>query len=284
MQTLRSLIADELVVAPVALNPIMAKLAADTGFKAAYVSGGSLGWLKCETEANITVHEMAQLALDMKAASPIPLILDAGGGWGDPVHMHRTMALSEAAGFDAIEVEDQFLPRRVHHHIGDEKLIEPEHMVMKIRELIAARSKPDTLIVARTNALRITGMDEALRRAEMYHKAGADMLFVHTRDAAEIRIIGERLPKPLMIFAPGDGFSSFGMSKQEFFDLGFRIAASSGSAFAAMYKAVRNSYESLYNDVPDAFLGKGGANAQLKLAHATCELPKLLEVERRTTG
>ena len=285
METLKSLIdGNELVVAPVVLNPIMAKLAQDTGFKAGYVSGGSLGWLKCVTEANISVHEMAQLALDMKSVSPLPLILDAGGGWGDPVHMHRTMMISEAAGYEALEVEDQYLPRRVHHHIGIERLIEPELMVQKINELKAARTNPKTLIIARTNALRLTGMDDALRRAEIFHKAGADMLFVHTRTPEEIRILGERLPKPLMIFAPGDGFANFGMSKEDLNSLGFKLAASSGSAFAAMYKAVRQSYECLYSGISDPFLEDGGPGAQLKRAHITCDLPKLLNIERQTTG
>jgi methylisocitrate lyase len=248
------------------------------------VSGGSLGWLKCVTEANLGVHEMAQLALDIRSVCRLPLILDAGGGWGDPVHMHRTMAMSEAAGYAALEVEDQFLPRRVHHHLGVERLIEPEAMVQKIRELAAARSNPRTLIIARTNALRVHGMDEALRRAEMFHKAGADMLFVHTRDADQIRTIGERMPKPLMIFAPGDGFAGFPLSRQDLAGLGFRLAASSGSAFAALYKAVRQSYECLAQDKPDPFMGPGGVGQQLKLAHATCRLEDLIAVERRTTG
>ena len=285
MTSLRKLIqGDELVVAPVALNAIMAKLAHDAGFKAVYISGGSLGWLKCVTEANLALPDFTDIALDMRAACDIQLVLDAGGGWGDPVHMHRTMALAEAAGFAALEVEDQFLPRRVHHHIGAERLIEPEHMVQKIRELVAARRNPDTLIVGRTNAIRLTGMDDALRRAEMYKAAGADMIFVHTRDPEQIRTIGERLPAPLMIFAPGDGFSEFALSRQDFFKLGFRLAASSGSAFAAMYKAMRQSYECLARDEADIFLGTGGVARQMKEAHATCELPRLLEIERKTTG
>lgn len=285
MTSLRQLIqGNELVVAPVALNPIMAKLAQDAGFKAVYLSGGSLGWLRCVTEANLTLPELAQVALDMRAAANVHLVLDAGGGWGDPVHMHRTMALSEAAGFAALEVEDQYLPRRVHHHIGAERLIEPALMVQKIRELVAARSNPDTLIIARTNALRVAGMDDALRRAETYLAAGADMLFVHTRDANEIRTIGERLPAPLMIFAPGDGFANFPLSRKDLYQLGFRLAASSGSAFAAMYKAVRQSYECLARDELDPFLGKGGVAPQMKAAQATCELPRLLEIERNTTG
>jgi methylisocitrate lyase len=127
-------------------------------------------------------------------------------------------------------------------------------------------------------------MDEALRRAELYKAAGADMLFVHTRDPAEIRIIGERLPAPLMIFAPGDGFANSALSREDFYRLGFRLAASSGSAFAALYKAVKQSYECLARGELDPFLGKGGVAAQMKAAQETCGLPQLLEIERRTTG
>ena len=93
----RELIAGkELIVAPVALNPIMARLAEAAGFKAVYLSGGSLGWYKGVTEANITITELTQVAVDMRAASKLPVVLDAGGGFGDPVHMHRTIALTEA--------------------------------------------------------------------------------------------------------------------------------------------------------------------------------------------
>ena len=84
----------ELIVAPCALNPIMARLAEDAGFKAVYLSGGSLGWLKCVTEANLTLPELAEIAVDMRAVCKLPIVLDAGGGWGDPMHMHRTIALS----------------------------------------------------------------------------------------------------------------------------------------------------------------------------------------------
>ena len=103
---------NELIVAPVALNPIMARLAEEAGFKAVYMSGGSLGWYKCVTEANITLPEMVQVAVDMRAACKLPIVLDAGGGWGDPMHVHRTIRLTQAAGFEAIEIEDQLLPRR----------------------------------------------------------------------------------------------------------------------------------------------------------------------------
>src|SRR5689334_14320052 len=150
---LKDLVAgNELIVAPVALNPIMARLAEDAGFKALYLSGGSLGWLKCVTEANLTLPELAEVALDMRAACKLPIVLDAGGGWGDPVHVHRTIALTQAAGFAAIEIEDQLLPRRVEHHVGIDHLVPTDFMLKKIEAALAARSDPDLLIIARTNA------------------------------------------------------------------------------------------------------------------------------------
>jgi 2-methylisocitrate lyase-like PEP mutase family enzyme len=284
MKALKELIqGTELVVAPVALNPVMARLAEDAGFKAVYLSGGSLGWLKCVTEANLSLKDMADVALDIRSVSRIPIVLDAGGGWGEPVHMHRTIAMSEAAGFAAIEIEDQYLPRRVQHHIGEENLIPPEAMVDKIKEAVAARTDPNLVIIGRTNARRLHGLDEALRRGEMYHRAGADMLFIHSRDAEELRRIAERLPPPLMMFAPEDGFASFAASAQDLAQMGYRLAASSGTAFAAMYKAARQSYECLAQNKPDPFLGPGGANAEMKKAHQTTGLDRLLAIEKRTT-
>ncbi|HTS41626.1 MAG TPA: isocitrate lyase/PEP mutase family protein [Xanthobacteraceae bacterium] len=283
MATFRDLIAgNQLIVAPVALNPLMARLAADAGFKALYLSGGSLGWLKCVTEANLSLSELIEVALDMRAACPLPVVLDVGGGFGDPVHLHRTVALSEAAGIAALELEDQLLPRRVEHHAGIDHLVPTELMVDKIKEALAARTGGDLVIIARTNARRISTLDEALRRAEAFKQAGADMLFVHTRNADEIRTVGERLPPPLMTFAPVDGFAGFPYSPTDLAKLGYRLAASSGTAFAAMVKAVRQSYECLAQGKIDPFLGPGGADHEMKAAQETCELPRLLQIERRT--
>ncbi len=285
MKTLRQLIAEpRLTVAPLVLNPLMARMAEDAGFEAVYLGGGSLGWQQCITEANITLPEMARVAVDIRVACKLPIILDGGGGWGDPAHMHRTVGLCEASGFAAIEIEDQHLPRRFHHHVGEERLIPTPAMVDKIRECVAARTDPEFLVIARTNAARTDGIEAAVRKAEAFHKAGADMLFVHTRTVDDIRFVGERLPAPLMIFAPEDGFGGFPLSRAEFAGLGYRLACSSGSAFAAMYKAVRQSYECLARDEIDPFLGKGGASQQMKLARDSCRLQEMLAVEKRTTG
>src|SRR5215213_2849117 len=267
----------DLIVAPCALNPIMAQMAALAGFKAAYLSGGSLGWYKGVTEAGLSLTEMIQVVVDIRTVSKIPVVLDAGGGWGDPVHIHRTIAMSEAAGVECIEIEDQLLPRRVEHHIGIDNLVPIGLAADRIREAVAARTNPDLLIVGRSNALRVEGMDDALRRAEAMKKAGADLLFLWGRKPEEMRFIAERLPAPLMTFAPPDGFSSFPISRAEMAKMGYRLAASSGTAFAAMVKAVRQSYECLAEDKMDPFLGPGGAEKEMKAAHQVTGLDRLLE-------
>jgi methylisocitrate lyase len=108
------------VTAPLVLNPLMARMVEAAGFPAGYLGGGATGYQKVALEANLNLTEMCQAALDIGAVSRLPLILDGACGYGDPMHMHRTIGMSEAAGFAAIEIEDQLVPKRAHHHIGIE--------------------------------------------------------------------------------------------------------------------------------------------------------------------
>ena len=98
---------------------------------------------------------MIQVVVDIRTVCPLPVVLDAGGGWGDPVHVHRTVAMSEAAGVQCIEIEDQLLPRRVEHHVGIDHLVPIGLAADRIREAVAARTDPDLVIVGRTNAIRV---------------------------------------------------------------------------------------------------------------------------------
>jgi len=284
LQTLRQLIGgDELIVAPVALNPIMARLAEEAGFKAVYMSGGSLGWYKCVTEANITLPEMAQVAVDMRAACKLPIVLDAGGGWGDPMHIQRTIALSEAAGFAAIEIEDQLVPKRAHHHAGIEHMIPAELMAAKVKEAVAARRNPDFLIVARTNAIRASTMDDALRRGEAYRRAGADLLLLSmAHKPEELRTIAERLGGPLMYLAGRGGLAGLGLTLADLGGLGYKIVADPSTPLLAAYAA----WKKVYEELADGF----GANTRTKPDWSPVEkdmlgvidLEKLLAIERAT--
>ena len=282
MSDFRSLIAgSEPVFAPLVFNPISAMLAEAAGFKALYLGGGSMGYIKCGTEAQLSLTEMAQEAVDIRTVCKLPLILDGACGWGDPMHVQRTIRMSEAAGFCAIEIEDQILPKRAHHHIGIEHLIPSELMEAKIRAAVAARTDPDFVIIGRTNAVRNTGLDDALRRAEAYKKAGADILYVSGRKPEDLRFLGERLPAPLMYMAGAGGMSAAPLSASELYELGYRLIVDATTPLMAAHKALRQCYAALAKADPDPLLGPEPGKEQ-EIVHQTIKLDHMLAVEKAT--
>lgn len=271
------------VTAPLVLNPLMARMVESAGFPAGYLGGGSTGYLKVALEANLNLTEMCQAALDIRAVSSLPLILDGACGYGDPMHMHRTIGMSEAAGFAAIEIEDQLVPKRAHHHVGIEHMIPVELMMAKVRESVAARRDPEFIIVARTNAMRASDMDDALRRGEAYKKAGADVLLLSMAHRPEqLRAIGERLGGPLMYLTRRGGLAGLGMTLADLGGLGFKIVADPSTPLVAAYA----TWKKLYTDLADGF----GAASTAKSDWEPIEqdmlrvigLEKLLAVERAT--
>jgi 2-methylisocitrate lyase-like PEP mutase family enzyme len=271
----------EPVVAPLVFNPLTAKLAEAAGFRALYLGGGSMGYVKCVTEANLALPEMVQAGIDIKTVCTLPLILDGACGWGDPMHMHRTVRMSEAGGFAAIELEDQIMPKRAHHHIGLEHIVPAQEMVDKITEAVAARRSSEFLIIARTNAARTSNLDDALRRGEAYRKAGADMLFVLQKHQDDVRVIGERLGGPLMCMATGGGLLGIGMTASELSGLGYRLIVDPSTPLLAAHKALRQCYASMAQWLPDPLVGDTAKEEQDEI-HAVIELEKMLEIERRT--
>jgi methylisocitrate lyase len=269
------------VVAPLVINPLSALMAQEAGFRALYLGGGAMGYVKCVTEANLSLVDMVQAGIDIRTVCPLPLILDGACGWGDPMHLHRTIGMSEAAGFCAIEIEDQILPKRAHHHVGIEHIIPTDLMVAKLAEAVAARRNPDFLIIARTNAARMHGLDEALRRAEAYRRAGADMLFVLTRNPEDIRRVGERLGGPLMVMTGPGGLAFCGMALADLAACGVRLVVDPATPLLAAYRAMRASYAAIAAGQPDPALGDA-AHVQQDALHATIGLPAMLDVERRT--
>jgi 2-methylisocitrate lyase-like PEP mutase family enzyme len=263
---------------------MMAKLAEAAGFRALYLSGGSLGWLKCVTEATLSLTEMIDAGIDIRAECKLPLILDAAGGWGDPMHLHRTIKLAECAGFSAIEIEDVVLPKRAHHHIGQDHVVPQEFMEAKIREAVAARTDPNFVIIARTDSVKTHGIDEALKRAAGFRSAGADVIFVWTRSGADMRAVGESLGAggPLMVFADRDGTGAMQVPLAELGQLGYRIIGVPILPLLSMHRALRQTYAALAANELDPAFGPSGAEGELKSVFSTVDLEGLLAVERRT--
>ena len=281
--SLRARLQDALpVTAPLVLSPLMARMVEAAGFPAGYLGGGATGYAKVALEANLNLTEMCQAALDIRAVSSLPLILDGACGYGDPMHMHRTVGMAEAAGFEAIEIEDQLVPKRAHHHVGIEHMIPIELMAAKVKEAVAARRRPDFLIVGRTNAMRASTMDDALRRGEAYRRAGADLVLLSMANRPEqLRTIAERLGGPLMYLAGRGGLAGLGMSLKDLGSLGYKIVADPSTPLWAAYAAWKKIYAELAEDFGARAPKSDGTAVEHEVLNVI-DIEKLLAVERAT--
>lgn len=281
--TLRARLADPLpITAPLVLNPLMARMAEAAGFAAGYLGGGATGYVKVALEANLNLTEMCQAALDIRTVSSLPLILDGACGFGDPMHMHRTIGMAEAAGFEAIEIEDQLMPKRAHHHVGIEHMIPLELMVAKVKEAVAARRGRDFLVIGRTNAVRAGTMDEALRRGEAYRQAGADVVLLSMAHTPErLRLIAERLGGPLMYLTGRGGLATLGLTLKDLGALGYKIVADPSTPLWAGYAA----WKTIYAELADEFGARAPKQDWTAVEHEVLDvigIEKLLAVERAT--
>jgi methylisocitrate lyase len=246
-----------------------------------YLGGGTLGYIKCGLEANLNITELTQAGIEIRAVSDLPLILDGACGFGDPMHMHHVIPLAEAAGFAAIEIEDQILPKRAHHHIGIEHMVPLELMAAKVREAVSARRSRDFLIIARTNGIRSSDMNDALHRAEAYREAGADVIYAGVRNAEEIRRVGERLGAPLMFSLPGESYKAIGMTMDELARLGYRIISITTTQLA-FHRAMRETYAAILSGEPNPAMGGVSRKAEQAALHDTLGFDRLIEIEKRT--
>jgi 2-methylisocitrate lyase-like PEP mutase family enzyme len=194
------------VVIPGAYDAVSAKLVERAGFPAVYMTGygTSASRLGLPDLGFAGLAEMADQARQLAAAVDIPLIADADTGYGNALSVRRAVQQYEAAGVAALHLEDQVAPKRCGHLTGHEVIPRGE-FAGKIRAAVEARSDPDLLIIARTDAISAVDFDEALRRGEAALKAGADMLFIEApRTEAQVERIAREFAVPLLYnYAPG---------------------------------------------------------------------------------
>ena len=280
--SLRDLLAtNKAYLAPAVFNPLCAKIAQAAGFEMLYLGGGTLGYVKCGLEANLNITELVQAGVEIRAVSDLPLILDGACGFGDPMHMHHVIPLAEAAGFAAIEMEDQLLPKRAHHHLGIEHMIPQELMVAKVREAVSARRSREFLIIARTNGVRASNMDDALRRAEAYRAAGADVIYAGVRTPESIRHAGERLGAPLMFSLPGESQKEIGVTMEELAKLGYRIVSVTTTQLA-FHRAMQQTYSAILRGEPNPAMGGVSRKAEQAALHRTIGFDDLIRIEKET--
>ena len=193
---LRQLLAgQELVIAPFVFDAFQAKLVERTGFPAAYMTGfGTAAARGFPDVGLITQSEMAANARTIASAVNIPVICDADTGYGNPLNAIRTVREYESAGAAALHLEDQVFPKKCGFMQG-KQVIPVEEYLSKLRAALDARTDPDFVIIARTDALAVHGWDEVLRRCRLSHEAGADLVFVDgIRTAEDMAIYARELP------------------------------------------------------------------------------------------
>lgn len=184
---LRELFArNSIVVAPGAHDALTARVIEKCGFEAVYMTGyGQVASHLGRPDVGlICFSEMLDRALNMAEAVSLPVIADADTGFGNAVNVIRTVRSYQKAGVAAIQLEDQVNPKRCGHMIGRE-VVSKKEMVGKIKAAVDARSDPDFMIIARTDARTVHGVDEALERALAYEEAGADIIFVESPETRE---------------------------------------------------------------------------------------------------
>ncbi len=224
---LRELLAGpDLLVAPGAYDALSARLIAQAGFSAVYMTGfGTAASALGQPDVGLlTMSEMVNRAAALAAVvGDLPLISDADTGYGNPINVRRTIREYERAGVAAVHIEDQVWPKKCGHMEG-KQVIPIDEMVQKIRAAVDARQDPDFVIIARTDANAVNGLEDALQRGQAYCEAGADVIFIEApRSVAELRVIKQAFPDVPLLFNWAESSKTPFLSLEEIRSLGFKL-------------------------------------------------------------
>src|SRR5829696_3432891 len=278
MATLRELLAGPgPVLAPGAYDALSARLVARAGFPAVYMTGfgASASLLGRPDVGLLSFAEMADHARRLVQAVDVPLIADADDGYGNPLNVMRTVREYAAAGVAALHVEDQVAPKRCGHMEGKD-VIDASEMVEKVRAAVEARG--DALIIARTDARAVEGLDAALERARRYREAGADLLFVEAPETeAEIEAVAAAFPDVPLVFNWVDGGKTPGLPLDAVRELGFALVIYPVTTLFAAGQAVADALTRIREDGTPAGLDVPAFDAFTDMLG----LPAIRELEAR---
>ena len=224
---LRQLLAQpDLLVAPGAYDALSARLIAQAGFPAVYMTGfGTAASVLGQPDVGLlTMTEMVSRAAALAdVVGDRPLIADADTGYGNPISVIRTVREYERAGVAAIHLEDQLWPKKCGHMEG-KQVIPIDEMNQKIRAAVDARQDPDFVIIARTDASAVHGLEDALRRGRAYREAGADVIFIEApRSIEELRTIAQAFPDVPLLYNWAESGKTPLLSLEEIHALGFKL-------------------------------------------------------------
>jgi methylisocitrate lyase len=222
-------------------DPLTARIAQQVGFKAVALGGYQHGTALCVPEPTLTMTEVIEGARLITKAVTIPLKVDCGAGFGEAVHVTRTIREVEAANIACIHIEDQFYPKRAHYHKNDEQIIPIREMIDKLKAAVAARTG-DLVICGRTDACRTHGAKEAIRRGEMFMEAGCDMVELFPSNMQETILIGKQVKAPLVyVNATANLKGRPVISWNQLEDLGYKMCLDASAVVLSAVKAVRDT-------------------------------------------
>ncbi len=230
-QRLRRLIGrEEILIAPGVYDAYLARCVERAGFEAIYMTGAGVSHSRLGVPdlGLMSFSEMLEQADRIADAVDLPLIADADTGYGNPMNVARTIRAYERAGVSACHIEDQQMPKRCGHF--DEKRVVPlAEMLAKLKAALDARTDPDFIIIARTDARTVEGLEAALERANAYAQAGADMIFVESPlSEDELALIGRTVKAPLLANMVESGKTPI-LPAEKLEALGFSVAIHPGS-------------------------------------------------------
>jgi 2-methylisocitrate lyase-like PEP mutase family enzyme len=230
----------QIIIAPGIYDAFTAKLAEHVGFEALYITGAGIaaGLLGVPDIGLVTMTEQLEQARRIVGATDLPVICDADTGYGNPLNVLRTVKEFEKAGICAIHLEDQVMPKKC-GHLDGKKVIPTEEMVNKLKAALDARVDSNFLIIARTDARAIYGIQDAIERGQRFAEIGVDMIFIEAPESVnELITIGKSLTLVPLLVNRGGGGKTPGLSAEELGALGFRIVIFPGDAQKAAGKAV----------------------------------------------
>src|SRR5436305_8952388 len=224
---LRELLANpDLLVAPGAYDALSARLIAQVGFSIVYMTGfGTAARRLGQPDVGrLTMSEMVSRASALAAVvGDLPLIADADTGYGNPINVRRTIREYERTGVAGLHLEDQVWPKKCGHMEG-KQVIPMDEMVQKIRAAVDARQDPDFVIIARTDANAVNGLEDALRRGQAYREAGADVIFIEApRSMEELQAIVQAFPGVPLLYNWAESGKTPLLSLDEIRILGFKL-------------------------------------------------------------
>jgi 2-methylisocitrate lyase-like PEP mutase family enzyme len=248
---LRELLAGPAFIAPGVYDGLTAMQVEQAGFSCAYVSGASVAFTRLGRPdiGLTTMTEVANVVSNIRERIEIPIIVDGDTGFGNALNVQRTVRLFERMGASGIQLEDQTLPKRC-GHLDGKTLVPVGEMVGKIKAAQDARADENTVIVARTDAIAVHGLDEALERGAAYIEAGADVLFVESPlDDEQLRTIGETLGPQIPLLANMvEGGKTPLHSIDELSALGFQLAIFPGAMVRVLGRAAQMYLETLQRE------------------------------------